>query len=168
MKSTGKPNFLEARVPVDSQLKVGEWEHHLASYLDKQLLEIIRFGFLLDFNRSCELGEYTGNHASAREYPADNEAYINEELSLGSLWVHLMFIPYQRGMTRNTPNSDRRWVIVDFNWPHGASINMGIDKTSYLNSEFFLQFPRVDDTTSELKSALVQSGRESRISSRQG
>ena len=32
------------------------------------------------------------------------------------------------------------------------SVNAGIDKTSYLESEFALQFPTVDDITSQLKS----------------
>ena len=54
-------------------------------------------------------------------------------------------------MTRSKPNSDRRRVIVDLSWPHGASVNAGMDKASYLNSAFELTFPTVDDITSELK-----------------
>ena len=92
---------------------MGQWERHLANYLDKQLLELIKFGFPLDFNRSCALGEYTGNHASAHEYPADIEAYISEELSYGALVGPFVVNPIPEGhcspfMTRNKPNSDRR------------------------------------------------------------
>ena len=53
-------------------------------------------------------------------------------------------------MTLHKPNSDRR-IIVDLSWPHGASVNTGIDKLSYLNSEFDLTLPTVDDITTELK-----------------
>ena len=39
-------------------------------------------------------------------------------------------------MTRAKPNSDRRHVIVNLSWPPGASVNAGIDKTSYLDTIF--------------------------------
>ena len=35
-KSTGKPNFLKARVPVHSQLHIEAWEQELAGYWDQQ------------------------------------------------------------------------------------------------------------------------------------
>ena len=54
-------------------------------------------------------------------------------------------------MTRSTPNSDRRRVIVDLSWPQRASVNAGIDKLTYLNTEFDLAFPTVDDITTKLK-----------------
>ena len=81
VKSTGKPNFLQARIPIKSQLNVEHWEKVLAGYWDRQLLELIKFGFPLDFNRACELGQYSGNHSAANDFPNDIEAYINEELS---------------------------------------------------------------------------------------
>ena len=54
-------------------------------------------------------------------------------------------------MTRHKPNSERRRVIIDLSWPLGASVNAGIDKQTYLGSEFELTFPSVDDITNELK-----------------
>ena len=36
-------------------------------------------------------------------------------------------------------------------WPPGASVNAGIDKTSYLDSGFSLMFSTVDDITGQLK-----------------
>ena len=54
-------------------------------------------------------------------------------------------------MTKAKPNSDRRRVIIDLSWPLGASVNAGIDKTTYLGSIFSLTFPTVDDITSQLK-----------------
>ena len=115
------------------------------------MLELIKCGFPLDFNRSCDLGPYTGNHSSAVDCPGDIEAYIEEELLYGALEN-----PIDQGhcspfMTRSKPNSDRRRVIVDLNWPQGASVNAGIDKFSHLKSAFALTFSTVDDITSELK-----------------
>ena len=54
-------------------------------------------------------------------------------------------------MTRHKPNSERRRVIIDLSWPLGASVNTGIDKNTYLGSEFELTFPSVDDITNALK-----------------
>ena len=54
-------------------------------------------------------------------------------------------------MTRNKPNSDRSRVIIDLSWPHGAFVNSGIDKDTYLDSVFTLALPTVDHITSEFK-----------------
>ena len=61
VRKCGKPNFLQARIPIQSQLKVEAWEEALGGSWDRQLLELIKFGFPLDFNRACDLGQYTGN-----------------------------------------------------------------------------------------------------------
>ena len=156
VKKSGRHNFLQARIPVESQLKVEAWEEALGDYWDRQLLELIKFGFSLDFNRACNLGEYTGNHSSAIDCPKDIEAYIEEELHYGVLLGPFEENPIKGGhcspfMTRSKPNSDRRRVIVDLSWLHGASVNAGIDKFSYLSSAFALTFPTVDDITAELK-----------------
>ena len=78
VKNTGKPNFLQARIPVQSQLNVNSWEEALVGYWDRQLLELIKFSFLPDFNRACDLGQYLGNHTSGTDWPGDLEAYIKE------------------------------------------------------------------------------------------
>ena len=152
VKKSGKPNFLKARIPIQSQLKVEAWEEALGNYWDRQLLELIKFGFPLDFNRVCDLGQYTGNHSSAIDCPKDIEAYIQEELHYGGLLGPFKDNPITGGhcspfMTRSKPNSDRRRVIVDLSWHQGASVNAGIDKFSYLDSAFALTFPTVDDIT---------------------
>ena len=54
-KHAGVPNFLGSRTPVSSQLNVEEWAKVLGDYWDKQLIELIRYGFPLDFNRNCVL-----------------------------------------------------------------------------------------------------------------
>ena len=84
VKLTGKPKFLQARIPIKSQLNVKVWEKALEGYWDRQLLELIKFGFPLDFNRACSPGQYTGNHSSANDFPNDIEAYL-EELSYGAI-----------------------------------------------------------------------------------
>ena len=133
-----------------SQLNVEIWEELLKGYWDQQLL---KFGFPLDFNRSCALHNEQDNHTSATQFPKDVDAYIEEERRYGALLGPFKESPIKNShtspfMTRNKPNSDRRRVIIDLSWPIGASVNAGIDKDTYLSSPFALT---IDDITSQLK-----------------
>ena len=74
VRATQKPNYMEARLPVNSQLNVEAWKMHLSKYWDQQLLQLIEFGFPLDFNRNCPLTNEQGNHKSVTEFPKDIEA----------------------------------------------------------------------------------------------
>ena len=118
VKETNKPNYMEARLPVNSQLKVDAWKRHLQGYWDEQLLQLIEFGFPLDFNRNCPLNHETGNHKSATEFPTDIDAYIEEELKYDALLGPFESHPIGSGhcspfMSREKPNFDRRRVIID-------------------------------------------------------
>ena len=155
VNATGIPNFLGARIPIKSQLNVEEWRNILVDYWDKQLIHLIQFGFPLDFNRNCILKHDNENHSSANEYPADIQAYLNEEMAHGAI-----IGPYDKNpipdchispfMTREKPNAPNRRVIIDLSWPKNNSVNAGVDKNSYLGSEFSLTFPTIDDITKEL------------------
>ena len=155
VKQTGKPNFLHICLPVTSQLNVDKWKTLLKDYWDQQLLQLLQFGFPLDF-RCCPLKHEVGNHSSANEFPADVDTYIEEECKFGALLGPFDVNPIENAhnspfMTRNKPNSDRHRVIIDLSWPLGASVNSGIDKNTYLDALFMLTFPTVDDIMSELK-----------------
>ena len=156
VKNTKKPNFMQARIPVTSQLNVEVWQELLKDYWDQQLLQLLRFGFPLDFNRNSQLHCEGGNHSSAIQYPKDVEAYIQEETSYGGILGPFKENPIESShtspfMTRNKPNSDRPRVIIDLSWPLGASVNAGIDKDTYLGTPLALTFPTVDVITTELK-----------------
>ena len=79
------PNFLGLRIPVNTQLKVEAWRHHLKDYWDQQLIDLIQYGFPLDFDRNCVLGETMDNHASAKEHASHVDKYIQEELKFGAM-----------------------------------------------------------------------------------
>ena len=51
INKTHVPNFLGARIPIQSQLNVPKWHEYLSGYWDQQLLQLVTFGFPLDFNR---------------------------------------------------------------------------------------------------------------------
>ena len=79
IRATNKPNCMEARLPMKSQLNVFEWKSLLTDYWNQQLLQLIEFGFTLDFNRNCPLRYEDQNHSSAVDYPSDINAYIKKE-----------------------------------------------------------------------------------------
>ena len=46
-----RQNFLNARIPVATQLKPDNWAKHLTTYWDQQLVDLIRFG--LEIQNYC-------------------------------------------------------------------------------------------------------------------
>ena len=156
VRATGRPNYMQARIPVQSQLNVEAWKYHLQDYWDHQLLQLIEFGFPLDFNRKCPLKSEGGNHSSASEFPEDIEVYLAEERKYNAILGpfetnHIPNCQDSPFMTRHKANSHHRRVIIDLSWPLGESVNAGIDKHTYLGSDFELAFPLIDDITNELK-----------------
>ena len=74
-----KNNYLGACVPVPSEMYIHIWESLLEGYWDKQLLECLKFGFPLGFNRTCPLKHDKENHKSAVEFPEHVSKYIEEQ-----------------------------------------------------------------------------------------
>ena len=85
VRATNKSNYMEARLPVKSQLDVCEWKSRLTDCWDQQLLQLIEFGFPLDFNRNCPLRREGKNHSSAVDYLSDVDAYIKEETEFNAI-----------------------------------------------------------------------------------
>ena len=149
-RASGLSNYIGVRIPVESQLNIHAWKEYLGRYWDQQLLQLLEFGFPLDFNRkmpSCEMG----NHKSTIDFPADIDAYIEEETTFDAILGPFKEKPIALNhsspfMTRPKLNSDRRQVIIDLSWPLRASVNAGIDSlNSCLDSIFSLTFPTVDE-----------------------
>ena len=148
IKKTQVPNFL--------QLNVQKLHEYLSEYWDQQLLQLVTFGFPLDFNRQCVLKANKTNHASAVKHPADIETYLKEEKQYKAILGPFKENPihnchYSPFMTRDKPGSENRRVIIDLSWPPDNSVNAGIHKDSYLGTDFSLTFPTVDHITDALK-----------------
>ena len=85
VKNSNCPNYMGIRIPVSSKLNIKNWRYYLADYWDKQLVDLLEFGFPLDFDRKCELHSTEENHASGRDCAYDIECYIQEELKHGAM-----------------------------------------------------------------------------------
>ena len=136
-------------------MNIHVWESLLEGYWDKQLLECLKFGFPLGFNRTCSLNHDKQNHKSAVEFPEHVSKYIEEEKNFGAIIGPFEKSPiknlhYSPFMTRNKPNSENRRVLLDLSWPRGESVNAGVEKNGYMGYDFQLMFPTIDDLTQEL------------------
>ena len=155
VRQSGLPNFMGCRIPVETQLKVPAWKKYLQSYWDNQLVDLIQFGFPLDFNRDIDLQSTDVNHTSALTYPDHVSKYIREEIQYGAIWGPFKDLPFHCHvspfLTREKPNSSNRRVILDLSFPPGHSVNDGVDKDKYLGSYFELKYPSVDDIVHSLR-----------------
>ena len=137
-----------------SNLNIDNWKFHLRDYWDTHLLDLLEFGFPLDFDTNTELVSTEENHASAKQFSSHVQTYIREELKHGAILgpfehypISLHISPF---MTRDKPDSDTRRTIVDLSWPKGQSVNAGVQRDNYLGSDFILNYPSVDDIVKRL------------------
>ena len=154
IRQSGVPNFLGLRIPVSTQLKVEAWRHHLMGYWDQQLIDLIQYGFPLDFHRNCTLGLTLDNHTSANDHASHVAKYIKEELQFGAMIgpfdkkpCTLHISPF---MTWEKAQSEVRHTIIDLSWPKGQAVNDGVDKNVYLGGEFQMHYPTVDKIVKQL------------------
>ena len=155
VRQSGLPNFMNVRIPLKTQLKVHCWKKYLHKYWDQQLVDLIQFGFPLDFDRQIVLQSTEVNHSSALKYPDHVSNYIQEELQYGAVLGPFKQFPFHCHvspfLTREKPNSTNRRVILDLSFPPGNSVNAGVSKDKYLGSYFELKYPLVDHIVESLK-----------------
>ena len=148
IKASGLPNFLGVRIPVATNLNIPTWRKYLCNYFDQQLVDLIEYGFPLDFDRTRKLKITLQNHASVRNYPTHIDKYLEEELFHGAILGPLDDKPFDLHisllMTRDKSSSNCRRTIFDLNFPKGYSVNDGVLKDSHLGTKFQMHYPTVD------------------------
>ena len=156
IKASGTFNFMKSQIQISSQLKPDIWEHHLTGYWDSQLLFLIRYGFPLDYDYNSPLTSVDKNHTSATQFADDVQAYLTEEKAFGAILGpfkeppidNLHICPF---LTREKPGASHRRVIVDLSFPHGYSVNNGVQADKYLDTPFLLTLPTIDNITNQVK-----------------
>ena len=148
--TTGKPNYLAARIPVASQLNI----NNLSNYWDVQLLDLLEYGFPLDVHRDTVLTSTETNHASALQNSHHVHSYIQEELSfqamLGPFQAKPISLHVSPLMVRDKQDSMKKRTIMDLSWPKGASVNAFVQKDVYLGTQYVLTYPSIDSITNSL------------------
>ena len=148
--------FWVLRSKIKGQLNPDKWQMRLFGYWNDQLCSLIRYGFPLDFNANSPLSHEIKNHSLAVQHTKDVKAYINEEKQFKAIHGpyleppldNMHFSPF---LTREKPGAEHRRVIVDLSFPHGSSVNTGVDPESYLGTPFILTLPTIDTITQKVK-----------------
>jgi hypothetical protein len=78
-------NYNSYRVPVQSGFNVDRFQELAEGYEDKQLFELLRFGFPLDITKHFNPFNDTVNHTSSVKFPEQVKQFINTELQNGAL-----------------------------------------------------------------------------------
>ena len=93
VKNSGTHNYLKCRIPVNSHLKIHNWTHFLKDYWDQQIVDLLHYGFPLDFNRNSPLTSTHDNHKSAITDVDHVKRFVKEEFSTKQLWDLLTQYP---------------------------------------------------------------------------
>ena len=151
VRSTGVPNFLEARLPLPHQLNIPRWRYYLDGHTNISLPDYLEFGFPVGFHPNSPLESTIHNHASALLHPTHVQSYLAKEVACQAMlgpfssppfwpWYHLNPI-----LTRPKKDSHDRRVILDLSWPHHASVNGGTQLDHYMGEPYKLLLPTTED-----------------------
>ena len=102
---------------------------------DSQLILLLRYGFPLDFDYYSPLESVDENHSSATQYNKNDQSYLHEEKACGAILGNFRNAPIDNlhvspFLTRDKPGGSHRLVIVDLSFPHGCSVNAGVQSVT--------------------------------------
>lgn len=130
VKKAGIPNALGCRIPIPSKLHLDQWDELLGkSSKYEELLDFIRFRFLMGYLGPESAYDDKYNHSSAEQYESHIEAFLEKEIELGGIVGPMPSQPFQPWintaplMTRPKRDSESRRVIADLSFPEQASVN---------------------------------------------
>ena len=138
-----------------SGLNLQAWEYRLRDYPDKFLFQYLKFGFPLSLTDPTSLHNIEiSNHPSTLVYPEAVDQYIAKEVGLGAMLCpsgHKNFHHYHCFPLLTRPkDTDKRRVILNLSYPHGASVNDSVSKSHFDGRRFTLKFPMIDDTVQDI------------------
>ena len=140
------------RVPLSTSFDLEFWEHKLARYHDRHIIDFMRFGWPINFAGNFSPAPFRGNHNSAHTFASHVDEFIQSELHHGSLFgpfdanpfhpQHCFISPLQTVPKKGSPH--KRRVVVDLSFPSNQSVNSGISNSTYLDTDIDFELPSVD------------------------
>lgn len=153
IKALNRPNFIGARVTLDSGLNVDLWEKELTDYHNKEICHFLRFRWPVRFEADSPLVSVSENHQAGQLHLPHIRKFIGSELSHGAivgLFSNPPFHPWTRGspiLTRPKKDSSNRRIIIDLSFPKGEAVDQGIDITSIFGRDSTYVLPTIGDLT---------------------
>ena len=164
VRDSGIPNCVGEQILLPSRLKITNWEKYLKAPKYAELLNFLRYGWPSGFIGPITVMDtslYEDNHKSANDYPDQVDAYIENELKLGSLkgpfdqppfeFFHLsslMTVP--KNSQGQGQGQGQRRIITDLKHPEIISVNNYIASNTILGITRPHKLPRSDDVVEYL------------------
>lgn len=157
IKERGLPNFLGAKLPVESGLVIHKWEELLESYHDKDLVQLLKYGWPVGYHADQPPASVDSNHQSAIRHPNHVNAFIQKELQHHAILGPFKEPPFTPWcwmspiMTRPKKESQERRIIMDLSFPHGFSPNDGISIYDHFGKDISYSLPSISDLINKLQ-----------------
>ena len=157
VKDSGRYNFEGCKIPIPTAIRYDRLEAALGDNIspkDKRVVDLLRYGMPIGCKPEFGIRTPQKNHFSAISFKDEIDAYMNKSVKNQAMLgpFHESPIPdvsFSPLMTVPKEESKRR-VIVDFSFPPGKSVNEGIPRSSYLDSETEFSLPSVLSMVSRL------------------
>lgn len=150
VRQTGLPN-LHARIPLSSALKIPNWRAMATGHPhDSWLIDMLSFGFPLQYTGPPLAKRLTKNHSSADKFPDHVNEYICKETSELAMVGPFPTHPFPDWsytnplMSRPKANTTKRRIIVDLSYPEGSGINSFVTKNHIFGVEIQHTLPAVE------------------------
>ena len=127
---------------------------------DNDLVDLLQYGFPINYSRSKLPCVPFTNHHSARAHPHAVDKYITKELSAGGLigpfdsnplTSPVILSPLQSVEKKVADDPLARRIVVDLSYPDGTSVYDGIPKDLYLGQDYQLRYPSVDNLIKQIQ-----------------
>lgn len=93
--NTALPNYLAARLPLESNMIVEAWREALHDYHDYEVCEFVNFGWPVGYTAPLKPTPTLKNHQSALDYPRDIDKFIEKEQRMGALLGPFDALPFE-------------------------------------------------------------------------
>lgn len=151
IKSKNLPNFLGAKITVQSALNLDTWQQELVDYHDREICAFLRYGWPIGYHANKPPVAVDKNHQSALAFDSHVKSFIDKGHSLGAIVGPFSAPPLEPWcrqsplLTRPKKDSEAQRVIVDLSFPEGNNVNQGIDITSVFGKDIPYSLPTISD-----------------------
>lgn len=80
IKNTGLPNYVKAKIQVDSGLNLDAWDQALMEYHDREICRYLRYGWPVGYHKLTPPTTTVANHQSAIAHHKHVTTFIDKEL----------------------------------------------------------------------------------------
>ena len=141
VRSTGLPNFMQARLPVLSGLCIPAWRLLLADFPDTSSVDLLEFGWPIYYTSLKVPTTTFQNHSPSADADLHIQKCITKELALRAYLGPFSSPPFEPWSQVSPKKNTSEKRIIDLSFPPGKSVNAGITRGYYLGFKFNSTLP---------------------------